>query len=339
MVKRISWLLCVFLVGTSGLLAAEPTPLHTLNGHSNSVEALVFSHDGKTLVSGSIDRFIKFWDVSTGKPVTALRADGQIECLASFPKGDKRIASGGSASGNTFPIALWDVVNKKKIATTLGKDYGRVLSIAISPNGKTIATGSLIWSRPRCCRTDLWDAKSDKRLVTLTAKAPVPSLAFSPDSTMLATAEGLEEGNNVKLWDATSGKRLATLSGHTDTATSVTFSPDGKLLASGSSDGTIRLWDVATRKNTAILKVQSHVLIGVDSIAFHPDGKILAAGGSCGTLRLWDVTTGKLVTDFKTGVDSVLCVVFSPDGKTLASSNANINGTIQLWDVASLVAP
>ncbi|WP_193943576.1 trypsin-like peptidase domain-containing protein [Sphaerospermopsis aphanizomenoides] len=121
-----------------------------------------------------------------------------------------------------------------------------------------------------------------------------------------------------------------TLTGHSELVYSVAFSPDGKTLASGSGDNTIKLWDVATGKSIATLTGHSNSVI---SVAFSPDGKTLASGSLDNTIKLWDVATGKSIatlTGHSEGVDSV---AFSPDGKTLASSGSR-DTTIKLWDVA-----
>jgi WD40 repeat protein len=124
-------------------------------------------------------------------------------------------------------------------------------------------------------------------------------------------------------------KLRATFKGHTDEVLAVAFSPDGKTLASGSRDKTIRLWEVASGKEMAAL--EGHVN-WVTSVAFSPDGKALVSGSADGSIRLWGVATGKETGSFRGDRQCVLCVAFSPDGKTVASGG--YEPRVKLWDVA-----
>ena len=122
---------------------------------------------------------------------------------------------------------------------------------------------------------------------------------------------------------------IQVLEGHTSDVESVAFSPDGKTLASGSFDGTIILWNVATRRAIG-QPLKGHTGL-IYSVAFSPDGKTLASGSNDSTVRLWDVSTRQPIGQLLP-TDMVFSVAFSPDGKTLASGG---NGTLVLWDVAT----
>ena len=126
-----------------------------------------------------------------------------------------------------------------------------------------------------------------------------------------------------------SDANVFTLKGHTDVVKSVAFSPDGKYIASGSDDNTIKLWDVATGECVKTFEVHTNY---VYSVAFSPDGKYIASGSSDDTIKLWDVAIGECVNTFEGHTDAVISVAFSPDGKYIASGS--VDKTIKLWDVA-----
>ena len=197
-----------------------------------------------------------------------------------------------------------------------------VKSVAFSPDGKRLATGS--WDRT----VKLWDAATGQELLTLKGNLGwVMSVAFSHDGKRLAT--GSSDGT-VKLWDAATGQQLLTFKGHSNQVNSVAFSLDGKRLATGCNDPTVKLWDAATGRELLTLKGHS---AWVTSVAFSPDGKRLATGGDDRTVKLWDASTGQELLTIKGHSSFVKSVAFSPDGMRLATGSAD--RTVKLWNAAT----
>ncbi|NCQ67761.1 MAG: protein kinase [Microcystis aeruginosa L111-01] len=121
-----------------------------------------------------------------------------------------------------------------------------------------------------------------------------------------------------------------TLTGHSDMVTSVVYSPDGRYLASGSDDKTIKIWEVATGKELRTLTGHSD---RVSSVAYSPDGRYLASGSSDDTIKIWEVATGKELRTLTGHSSWVLSVVYSPDGRYLASGS--VDKTTKIWEVAT----
>jgi WD40 repeat protein len=223
---------------------------------------------------------------------------------------------------------LWRLTRGDQFLTLHAHSAG-VSAVAISPDGRTLASGGPDKS------VKLWDLVSGRLVATLSGHTDwVNSVAFSPDGRLLAT--GCAD-DVVKLWNVAARREIATWGRHQPPGAladprgaDLAFSPDGKMLATGGGDGRVNLWDLVTRRSLARLSGHQS---GIVSLAFCPDGKTLATSSWDATVRLWDVRSKRQLGVLTGHTGSVWSVAFSPDGKTLCTGD--YGGAIKLWEVAT----
>jgi WD40 repeat protein len=240
---------------------------------------------------------------------------------------DGRILASGDSGGT---IRLIDVLTHKRLGRPLRGSSTSIWDLAFSPDGRILAANDGTGVR-------LWDVRTHRRLRLLSAHTDdIGSLAFSPDGRLLAS--GGRDGAII-LWDARGHSGFSQLLRppvaappltYPHAVSSLAFSPDGRLLASGSNDHTILLWDVRNLYPVAELDDTNRVR----SVAFSQDGRTLASAGWSKTIRLWSVRTGKQLGQPLSGhSDIVNSVAFGPNGRTVAS--ASDDGTIRFWNAHS----
>jgi len=219
-------------------------------------------------------------------------------------------------------------------ASGLGRHTNYVTSVAFSPDGRQIVSGSGSAYNSHDNTVKLWDATSGRVIRTFSGhKDAVVSVAFSPDGRQIISGSGSaynSHDNTIKLWDAATGREIRAFAGHTGRVNSVAFSPDGRQVLSGSDDKTIKLWDLASGR--VILTFAGHTNV-VYSVAFSPDGRQIVSGSSDKTVRLWDTASGRVIRTLSGHTSDVLSVAFSPDGKQVLSGS--YDSAVKLWDVAS----
>ena len=274
--------------------------------HKFWCKGVAFSPDGHTLAIG-LPNGVQLWDVNTMQLKKTL-AQGHVLWVSevTFSPDGQELAITDHAG-----VHLWHV-QRDQHRTTLSH-IEKIYDIAFNPDGQTLATsnsGYEIWLWN--IQTGTYIGKYGTPLIENT-RYPFENIAFSPDGSMLA---GVNAKNTV-LWDAVNGQHKATLK-HTESVRVIAFSPDGQTLVSGSSDGTVQLWDVNTAQPKN--RLMGHTT-GVRVIAFSPDGQTLVSGSSDGIVQLWDVNTAQLkATLTAEGATYVASLAFSPDSKTIASA-------------------
>ncbi|MBE9077385.1 hypothetical protein IQ241_08755 [Romeria aff. gracilis LEGE 07310] len=297
------------------------------SGHSSWVRSVVFSPDGRTLASGSDDQTLKLWDCQTGHCLQTLTGHGSwVRSVAFSPEG-QTLASG---SGDRT-LKLWDYQTGRCLKTYSGHSDG-VYSIAFSRDGAQLVSGSGDHT------AKLWDRATGQCLKTLSGHCnQINAVALSPDGQTLACVS-LDQ--TVKLWDAQSGNCFKTWQSHTDWAFPVAIAPAAQLsaaahlesadnlLITGSSDRSIRLWNIETGKNFSTL--QGHT-DQVFSLSVSAASQRLASGGTDRTVRLWSLSSGQCLRTLQGHRDWVRTVALSSDGSFLVSGSDD--QTIRFWDV------
>jgi WD40 repeat protein len=308
-----------------------------LSGHKNTVFAVAFGHDGLMLASASFDKRVILWDPTTGEQL-GLPLEGYAESIYSLGFGEY-IHSGdpvptlasGTADGT---IVLWNSSRDALLTRNLLGHSNLVRSVAVSPDGKTLASAGDDKS------VNLWNTIDWSKKMPLKHPYAVSSLDFSPDGKMLAAATcgSVDEDNTcdegeVRLWYTETIERPPKLlTGHAGWVNTVAFSPNGKTLATGGADGQVLLWDVATGNYQP---TEINHFGPVWSVVFSRNGEMLAAADNLGFVVLWDASSGQLLDEQSVleHESAVSTLAFSPDGTLLAAGTAR--GDIVLWEVAA----
>ncbi len=334
--------------------------LRTLAGHEDLVMAVAFSPDGRQIASGGYDRTLRIWDVETGEQIKLFdpskqkvmaldyspdgksivvgcgqgmieRFDVQTEEGTVFTAGrgweesnvpavayspDGRLVASGSYDET---VRVWDAKTGEEVATFVGHTGG-VLRLAFTPDGQRILSGALADGMR------VWDLGTDRERTILGAhQGLVHQLAFTADGRRLVSGS---RDNTIKIWDVSEQREIRTLTGHEDAVVKVAVSPDGRRIASASMDRTVRIWNADTGEE---LRKLSHKGFAC-SVAYSPDGTRIASG-AIKHVRIWDASTGEEIMSLAghEGERGIHSVVFSPDGRRLASAGGD--KTIRIWDV------
>ena len=299
--------------------------LPVFTGHTDVVFTASFSPDGQLLATEGVDG-LRLWKRSTGQLLRDFPEAGSLAGGTQFSNDGQHLLSGNI----TGVATLWDVQTGEAERQFIHPASFQIYEVAFSPDGRSMLTAGTgpetgeeipetVW---------VWDLRqtAEPVLKINTEGHVIFQAVFSPDGQYILGAVGNEPV--ARLWDAKTGALVREFTGHSNFVTGVTFSPDGKTIATSSLDNTVRLWNVQTGQE--IRQFLGHIE-AVWSVAFSPDGKTLLSGSIDGTVRLWDAETGKGLRRLAGHAAGVESAIFSPDGKFIAT--ASDDGTARLWDV------
>ena len=328
-------LLTLILLCSFPLFAAEQQPILQIDpgGHKALIRDVVFTPDGKYLVSAGDDKLIRVWNIETGKTVRTLRGEigegheGKIFAMAMSPDG-KWLAVGGFFGINTKyqnAIRLYNY-HTGKIVALLGGHSNIVTSLAFSPNSHYIVSGQ---GGNYNQIAILWDLKKQTLLRLQGHTKVIDAVAFTSDSKRVVTGSF---DHSLRLWNVSNGKLISTLKGHTDKIRSIAISPQDGTIASGSNDDTIRLWDGGSGRFIKILANQG---TDVASLSFSPDGSYLLSGVAEGKVcHIYSFPSGKEKLTYKGHDSVVLATTISPDGHWAATAGGS-DEAIHIWNLRS----
>lgn len=368
-------------------------------GHSNRVTSVAFSHDGKLILSGSDDKTIKSWDRETGKVIRSFVGhEGQVTSVAfspdnqyilsgsydrivklwscrmavatSYPGHHNKISSVAFSPDGNFGVSgsydnmlrLWDLRSGEEIVPYPQGHTDRVNFIAFSPDGKSLATASDDGS------IKIWDLKTSKLIQTFKGIARGGMVAFSPDGKCLAS---MVENNTIRMWDVNSGQTIRDFRGHKALIRSISFSPDGSKILSGSYDS-LKIWDSQTARlvldipaytswnSSSLFALGGNAVVAdckdnsiklcntqdgsiireflghngqIMSLDVLPDGQFMVSASDDRIVKLWNIKTGELIREFS-HPSSICAIACSPDGKYVATSSTG-DQMIRLWKLES----
>ncbi|MDX6271747.1 MAG: hypothetical protein QOD28_2970 [Acidobacteriota bacterium] len=285
-----------------------------------TLEAAVFSADGRVVASSNGDKTVVLRDVSAPRVVRVLETRASSVYAAAFSPDGKWFASG--SKDNT--VRLWEAATGRELRNLGGNvagNIGPVTSVAFSADSRTLAAGGLSGG------VKLWEVMSGRELQPAPAAhaETVNAVAFNATG-VLASASN---DRTIKLRDAATGRELRTLTGHGGEVHALAFSADGARLASGSSNGEIKIWNTADGQ--VVQTLSGHNAL-VRSLAFSPDGKTLASAGYDKTARVWDAATGQTLRKMD-GADAFTSVAFNKEGTALLAGTSR--GEIKYFDAAT----
>jgi WD40 repeat protein/serine/threonine protein kinase/DNA-binding XRE family transcriptional regulator len=296
-------------------------PIRIFMGHTDWLNDVAFSPDGKHILTSSNDKTARLWDMMTGQTVISYTGHtAGVKSVAFSPDG--RYVLTGSLDKTA---RLWDTETGQAVITYTGHTEG-INVVAFAPDGKSILTGSA----DKTAR--LWDAETGQEIRTFAGHTElINGVAFAPDGKSILTSSN---DRTARLWDVETGEELQDFTGHSEAVTGVAFSPDGRYALTGSMDKSARLWDVKTgREIRQFLGSREFI----KEVAYAPDGKTVLAASDDRTVWLWNAQTGEEMRRFHSHESFVQSVAISADGRYALSGGDDRSA--RLWDLQATADP
>lgn len=320
--------------------------IKTFRGHSHGVWSVAYAPDGQTLASGGVDRYVRMWDIETGRLLRSLRGHTHdIRAIAYTPDG--QLLATGSEDRT---IRLWNPKTGDPLKLLFTRYDHNVCSLSLSPDGLMLARGS------HNKDIKIWEITTGTELMTLLGKDQYDHhwsvcVAFSPDGIHLASGSDI---GKIKIWEVLpSGEEKVLHNGHWEESAedstetrgyfieddggfqkpmefwigAMAFTPDGRLLMTGSRDTTIKFFEMPHATELRVLRGHTG---WVRALAVSPDGKVLVSASDDHTIRFWEIATGRTIRVLKGHDGPVRGLAFSPDGRKLAT--ASWDRTVKLWE-------
>ena len=297
--------------GSARVFSPGGDELLNLSGHAG-VTGIVYSTDGKDLITAGDEGEVRRWSAETGDMRTTLAGhEGGAIALALAPDG-RRLFTGGA----DHSVRSWDL-NSGRVTWTAEGDTQWVRAVAVSLDGAQALSGG----REKVIK--LWSLKDGKKLAEFEGHTGgINAVAFLPDGSAVSAAED----GDLRFWNINDRRCTDIVRAHAGAVKSLAVTPDGKTLVTTGADGAIKIWSIAD--SAGIVTIAAHEG-QVSTLTFSPDGKSLISGGMDHKIKLW--RDGKMVREYTGHQGFVRALAFAPDGKTFVS--ASWDETVRVWDV------